>query len=187
MVGTCWVFTVALKDITNDLPMLTVGGRSLKKREKIKRRFCNFVQIYLDLKELSGLSVKLYMRICANLSNRLNFIFVNSNFYTNNTIYKLMVTAFFVYATLAISVTMLAFQMQLVEYYSIPPNTYWNPSECWKNKFFVLKSQCFHLDKSKHRSNWIVCACSCYDLDIWSNFHELWISLECYQTIWRAW
>lgn len=55
MIGSCLLFITATKDITNDLTQLTIGGRSLKNREKIKKRFCKLVQCYLDLKELSVL------------------------------------------------------------------------------------------------------------------------------------
>lgn len=48
-----WVTTLFLKDFTNDLSTLIVGRRSLNKCEETKKRICNFVQFYLDLKELS--------------------------------------------------------------------------------------------------------------------------------------
>lgn len=54
VIGPSWISIVSLKDLTNDLPLLMVGERrSLQNRQEIKKRFCNFVQQYLDVKELS--------------------------------------------------------------------------------------------------------------------------------------
>lgn len=53
LIASAWTSVATLKDFTNDLPLLMIGGRSLNNRTKIKKRFSNFVQFYLDLKELS--------------------------------------------------------------------------------------------------------------------------------------
>lgn len=53
IVVPAWVTILFLKDFTNDLSTLIVGRRSLNKCEETKKRICNSVQFYLDLKELS--------------------------------------------------------------------------------------------------------------------------------------
>lgn len=54
IIGTCWIAITCVKDVANDLPSLTIDNkRSLQNRKKVKEHFCNFVQSYLDLKELS--------------------------------------------------------------------------------------------------------------------------------------
>lgn len=63
VIGTSWIFVVALKDMTNDLNLLMVDGQSLNNREETNKRFCKFVQFYLDLRELSANSSKLVYQV----------------------------------------------------------------------------------------------------------------------------
>lgn len=117
VIGSSWIFVVALNDVTNDLPLLMVDGRSLKKREKTNKRFCKFVQFYVDLRELSAnCSILVYLVFTNDLIGIM--FFFNRIFYEYNEIFKFMATAFFAYVLFAICSIMLAIQIQLVEYIS---------------------------------------------------------------------
>lgn len=53
-IGSCWLFTSFVKDVTNDLHQLNLAGKSKRGRMNVKERFCNLVQVYTNLKELSS-------------------------------------------------------------------------------------------------------------------------------------
>lgn len=82
VIGSSWIFTASINDICNDLPLLIVGGRSLQNRENTKKRFCKFVQFYLDSKELS---VKKSIQKILTISNRHNDYFFSKGFCTHTT------------------------------------------------------------------------------------------------------
>lgn len=57
LTGSCWFIILFVKDITEDLEFLHVGGVSTNEsRVKMKERFCNIIQNYLDVKQLSPFS-----------------------------------------------------------------------------------------------------------------------------------
>lgn len=51
LIGSCWLIVSFVNDITNDLPLLNVGGAS--NRNEITKRFCRIVEFYMDVKQLS--------------------------------------------------------------------------------------------------------------------------------------
>lgn len=59
LIGSCWLFISFMKDLTNDLGFLNVGGsKTNESRRKMKQRFCKIIQDYLSVKELSRHSRK---------------------------------------------------------------------------------------------------------------------------------
>lgn len=52
-IGSCWLFVSFAKDITSDLDLLNIAGKSNRSRLKIRERFCNIVQVHSNVKELS--------------------------------------------------------------------------------------------------------------------------------------
>lgn len=52
-IGSCWLFISFVKDIKNDLDLLNVAGKSKRSRMKVTERFCDVVQVYSNVKELS--------------------------------------------------------------------------------------------------------------------------------------
>lgn len=55
LVGSCWLFIAIAKDITNDLAGLSFNRRSNNTRHRLAREhFCDIVQVYAELKQLSG-------------------------------------------------------------------------------------------------------------------------------------
>lgn len=55
LIANCWAIICFIKDIGNDLPLLSIGGRSKRNRSKVKQRLCDILQPYLDVKQLSDL------------------------------------------------------------------------------------------------------------------------------------
>lgn len=53
LTGSCWLFILFAKDITNDLKLLEINGKLKRNRAEGKRRFCRIVRVYSDVKELS--------------------------------------------------------------------------------------------------------------------------------------
>lgn len=57
LVGSCWLFIIIVDDIANDLPKLDSGDySSQRRRAKVIKYFCNILECYADLKQLSELA-----------------------------------------------------------------------------------------------------------------------------------
>lgn len=55
LMGSCWLFILFVKDITDDAELLNVGGMSRNRRGhiKMKQRLCSIIRNDLDVKQLS--------------------------------------------------------------------------------------------------------------------------------------
>ena len=51
--GMCWLVISITKDVTNDLHLLNIAGRSTRSQTKAKKNFLIILKFYLELKELS--------------------------------------------------------------------------------------------------------------------------------------
>lgn len=51
--SSCWLFIFYVKDISNDVSFLAVGGQSNRCHRKMKERFCKIVQLNSIVKQLS--------------------------------------------------------------------------------------------------------------------------------------
>lgn len=57
-IGTCWLFINMAKDIISDFEQLNVADYSKKTSPtKAMQHFCNIVQCYADLKQLSSVNI----------------------------------------------------------------------------------------------------------------------------------
>lgn len=54
LISSCWLFVAIAKEITNDLAGLSLNKKTKNRRKLARERFCNIVQIYAELKQLSG-------------------------------------------------------------------------------------------------------------------------------------
>lgn len=52
--GSCLFVISFVRDITNDLKLLNVGGASSRSQKKRLERFGKIIQLHSDVKELSG-------------------------------------------------------------------------------------------------------------------------------------
>lgn len=52
MAASCRSFVAILKDIENDVPLLSVGGMSDHSHMLTEKRLCKIIQLYSDLKQL---------------------------------------------------------------------------------------------------------------------------------------
>lgn len=112
LIGSCWAIVSFVNDVTNDLPLLNVGGAS--NRNEITKRFCRIVEFYLDVKQLSAL---FQCKRKASESNRSVWICYRFRFVIEfNAANEFTTTGFFLWALLTISCNLLVFQMQLVEF-----------------------------------------------------------------------
>lgn len=54
LIGSCWLFISFVGDIKNDLDLLGTTGESEQGRLNVTQRFCNLVQVYSNIEELSN-------------------------------------------------------------------------------------------------------------------------------------
>lgn len=52
-VGSIWIFKSFIEDITKDPSFLNIGGISNRSQNISKKRFCNIIKRYSDVKQLS--------------------------------------------------------------------------------------------------------------------------------------
>lgn len=58
LVGSCWMFISFANDMTNNLHLLNIGGKSEENHVKMKERLCNVVNFFSDVKELSDIGAR---------------------------------------------------------------------------------------------------------------------------------
>lgn len=58
--GSCWLFVAFVEDITSDLCALNAEIKSTNANQMdVKKRFCEIINLYSDVKQLSGNAIKL--------------------------------------------------------------------------------------------------------------------------------
>ena len=109
--GSSWLFILFVKDITEDLEFLNVGGVSRNhSRVKMKQRLCKNIQNYLEIKQLSSYSITLSVK---NLSD----FFLSFRRFVDefNSIYEYTFFAFFGATLLFVCSSLIILLSQLVE------------------------------------------------------------------------
>lgn len=111
--GACYFFISFSKDISNDVPLLIVGGKSKRSHQKMKARFCKIIQLNSTVKQLSRCwTHHIFIFQCAFIS-----IFPFSRIIDEfNGIYEFMTFNYFLWTTLCECALLLGFVSQLVKY-----------------------------------------------------------------------
>lgn len=119
LIGCCWLFIAFVKDISNDLPLLNefkTCDRQIQ-QQRIEA-FCNIIELFSDAKQLSRKTHKvLKLSMFEPSAGWRTFLTFFIRFVDEfNSIYEFITTGYFLWALLNTCSSLLAFQIQLVEY-----------------------------------------------------------------------
>ena len=113
-IGSGWLLISFAKNMRNDLSHFNAVASSRRHRAEVKGSFCQIIQIYSDVKELSDIVFNLVV-------NGIKFIFIK--FLTLfrivgefNVVYEYKILALFLWTLLSIASSLIVFQIELVKY-----------------------------------------------------------------------
>lgn len=110
-IGSCWLYICLAKNLRNDLSLLNVHRKAKERNKKIKECFCQIVQNFADVKELSGKLSKTIAEIDGKL-----FFMIFRFICEFSDIYEYMLFFLFLWTLLSICSCLLLILAKLVEY-----------------------------------------------------------------------
>lgn len=118
IIGSCWLFGAFINDIKNDLIAFNGIESTNTNQVEIKKQFCQIVQLYSDVKQLSETNKKIPKNspFLSILRATFDVYFVYRLIAKYNTIYEFITIAFFIWGLLTMSSTMLVIQTVIVKY-----------------------------------------------------------------------
>lgn len=147
-VGSCWLFITIIQDITDDLTYLNCNEITDFNIQSKKAQLYNIVKFYLGAKQLSCLAQRLlYLNFSFEIDNFLVFRLMDEF----NRVYENVISIGFFWTRIAISSSLLIFQIQLVRnfyqyfwnYLQFPNSivfflSEWTCSQSRRNKFNIF-------------------------------------------------